>query len=206
MGRSCLVTCSERPFVKAALEGNWRDKSESILPISISFRLDTIHNFKYCHHQTVCRRQIQYWIENFLRYKTMPPLTTWTWKYHISWDEIVDVTLKWFKQSIVWSPGVATYKPACRQMIIANNQFSPPLPFASSSSSVFWAPVRSQMTHDLIDCDVKVLHLDQDHHQHCANCLLGSNSCQVFFNRPSTTLLAPLRKISSSLSCSDRSS
>ena len=29
-GRSCLVTCSERPFVKVL------DKSESILPISIS--------------------------------------------------------------------------------------------------------------------------------------------------------------------------
>ena len=54
----------------------------------------------------------------------------------------------WFKQCPVWTPGVATYKAACRQMMIPNDQFShapsPALWASFVSLSGFWESMVSK--------------------------------------------------------------
>ena len=54
VGRSCLVTCSERQFVKATGQ-------IGIDSPNLNIKLDTIHNFKLCHHQAVWMGQTLYW-------------------------------------------------------------------------------------------------------------------------------------------------
>ena len=159
-----------------------RDKSESILPKSQN---QAGHNSKYCHHQTFfgterCHHKLP-GHTIFLEMKR-------TINGNVSF--INDL-----KQCPVWTPGVATYKPACRQMMTANNQFCSALP-SPLLSSVFWA---SQISYDPW-CDVNVLHEDEDDHRASGmvcEWFAGKEQLSSVFQTPSTsTLLSPLRKMS----------